>query len=129
MLHQRTADCPYITIHHRVLLSSPLLFARLLRWPQVSLQVVAVVRFIKILGQPSSPHDHAHRPKPSPPPPPPPHITRSRVGIVRARAPTVRVWRGLEVKEEKEREEEEEVEVEARYEAPFRGPLSGRRVR
>ena len=87
-----------------------------------------MVRFIKILGQPSSPHDHAHRPKPSPPPPPPPHITRSRVGIVRARAPTVRVWRGLEGKEEKEREEEEE-EVEARYEAPFRGPLSGRRVR
>lgn len=60
---------------------SPLLFARLLRWPQVSLRVVAVVRFIKILGQPSSPHDHAHRPKPPPPPPP---ITRSRV---RARAP------------------------------------------
>ena len=85
-----------------------------------------MVRFIKILGQPSSPHDHAHRPKP---PPSPPHITRSRVGIVRARAPTVRVWRGLEVKEEKEREEEEEEEVEARYEAPFRGPLSGRRVR
>lgn len=76
--------------------SSPLLFARLLRWPQVSLRVVAVVRFIKILGQPSSPHDHAHRPKPPPPPPP---ITRSRV---RARAPTVGVWRGLEV-EEKER--------------------------
>lgn len=37
-----------------------------------------MVRFIKILGQPSSPHDHAHRPKPPPPPLP---ITRSRVEL------------------------------------------------